>query len=151
MRVDADAPVRSALRMISMLKHLQYLLVFSVCIAGCASTAEQKTDRVAQPTIVTSERPLATWGSTRITSSELEPMLLEMNGEVLLREYVLSLELEREAVRRKITLDAEALIRERELLAESMADESNQAERLLMQIREDRGLGPGRFSYIVSA
>ena len=106
MRVDADAPVRSALRMISMLKHLQYLLVFSVCIAGCASTAEQKTDRVAQPTIVTSERPLATWGSTRITSSELEPMLLEMNGEVLLREYVLSLELEREAVRRNDRTDA---------------------------------------------
>ena len=76
-------------------------------------------------------------------------MLLEMSGEVLLREYVLSMELEREAARIKLVLDADAIARERELLTSAMAGESDQAERLLIQIRDDRGLGPERFSRLL--
>ncbi len=99
--------------------------------------------------MVPSQRPLATWNGRRVTTSEIEPMLLEMSGEVLLREYVLSMELEREAARIKLVLDADAIARERELLTSAMAGESDQAERLLIQIRDDRGLGPERFSRLL--
>ena len=132
--------------MTSVINHPYIFLCVFICIAGCGSTPSQKADSVAQPTIIASERPLATWSGQRIISSDLEPMLLEMSGDLLLREYVLSMELERAAVKRKIVLDADALTRERELLTQSMAGESDQAERLLMQIRSDRGLGPERFS-----
>lgn len=108
--------------------------------SGARSTASEKMQLAPPPS-----RPVANWQSERITIEDIQPALLEISGEQALQEHILDIAIEREAARRGIQLDADAVLTERAILMETLSSDPDRAERLLVDIRDARGLGPVRF------
>jgi hypothetical protein len=88
-------------------------------------------------------------GRERVTIAEIEPQLLEAVGGRIVRERVLDARLAREAAREGIEIDADDLQRERNLLTVTLAEDPDRAERLLDELRRNRGLGPIRFEALL--
>lgn len=84
--------------------------------------------------------------------SELRPLLSEAGGAAVLEEVALDALLERQLERSGRRLEEGAVQRERELLLRAIAGEGageEVRERLLEQVRRQRGLGPRRFERLV--
>ena len=85
----------------------------------------------------------------RVTIAEIEPQLLEAVGGRIVRERVLDARLARTAARAGIEIDADDLQRERDVLTATLAEDPDRAERLLDELRRNRGLGPIRFEALL--
>ena len=116
-------------------------------IIGCNAPnttveAEKTTDDRIIPQAA---RPVATWQNQRITISEIEPALLELAGTQILQEEILERAVALAAAREDIALTEQMISRERTMLLESLSPDPDRAERLLIELRNARGLGPRRF------
>ena len=117
-------------------------------ICGCdapPSTGASRYDVPATPP----PRPIALVDRERVTIAEIEPQLLEAVGGRIVRERVLDARLARTAAREGIEIDADDLQRERDLLTATLAEDPDRAERLLDELRRNRGLGPIRFEALL--
>lgn len=114
-------------------------------LAGCA-TEPPPTEQAFIVTPTSSERPVATVNGTRMNFAEIEASLMELGGSAVVRERALDLALAREATRRSIEVDEAAIARERRYLVENLAEDPDRAERILGELRSNRGLGPVRFA-----
>ena len=94
-------------------------------------------------------RPIALVERERVTIAEIEPQLLEAVGGRIVRERVLDTRLARTAAREGIEIDADDLEYERNLLTTTLAEDPDRAERLLDELRRNRGLGPIRFEALL--
>ena len=87
---------------------------------------------------------------TPISRRGLDVRLAEATGAVVLEEAALDLLLDRELAAAQLTIASTAAQDERNLLVQSIIDESRvdaeQAERTITQLRYTRGLGPTRFN-----
>ena len=126
-------------------------LALAPALAGCGgeATATRPTPSTP-PKMIVASKPLATRHGERITLADLEDALLEVAGREVLREYALDLALQREAARAGISMSAAMLARERRLLVESLSGDPDRAERLLVELRDARGLGPVRFDRLLT-
>ncbi len=146
------------------------MLVIGVVSAGCASTAlnpdalpGRGLDRSdayvggGDQEGGASRAPLTIDGEA-VSWDELMPMLAEAAGGEAVREVALDRLLERECARRGIEVitaaSASALAKERELLTrvlqgEGVANDEDEAARLLLQVRQARGLGDVRFAVLL--
>ena len=133
--------------------HPIHILILGLAFfTGCQqahTSASSTTSGQQQPIALAPSKPVATWQTERVTLEEIQSALLERAGDEVLQEYVLDLAIEREVARRQIVLDAEAIIAERELLVDTLAGDPDRAERMLMNIRLQRGLGPTRFARLL--
>ena len=127
---------------------LPVLLLPMLGSGGCetaSSTGSARYEVQAPPP----PRPIALVGRERVTIAEIEPQLLEAVGGRIVRERVLDARLAREAAREGIEIDADDLQRERNLLTVTLAEDPDRAERLLDELRRNRGLGPIRFEALL--
>lgn len=102
----------------------------------------------------TNTRPIAMVDGRDISLETLRPALLEAGGADVLEEFVLDTLLEREADARSIRIADSDIEAEKELLLATFADAgaartTDEAARLLRNIRESRGLGPTRFAALL--
>ncbi len=99
------------------------------------------------------ERPPALVGNAPVTWEEMQPLLAEVAGGVVMEEIVLDRALEAELAQRGIRLGEEAVARERELLLKSVAEAAGAtpdvAEAVLGEVRRARGLGDRRFAALL--
>jgi len=122
--------------------------VSMLCIhSGCRSTGDSSP--TPTPTVVSAARPIALAEGERVTLAEVEAALLERAGAEVLRERVLDRAVAREAARRDLDIDDLAVAREREIVLETLSDDPDRAERLLADLRRERGLGPTRFAALL--
>lgn len=114
---------------------------------GCESTPTSAPSPA--PVIAPTTRTVALADGERITLGDLESALLERAGGEVLRERALDRAVAREAARRELVVDDEAVLRERAIVMESLSEDPDRAERLLADLRRDRGLGPTRFPQLL--
>lgn len=127
---------------------LPLLLLPMLTANGCdapPSTDAGRYDVQAAPP----PRPIALVDRERVTIAEIEPQLLEAVGGRIVRERVLDARLARAAAQDGIVIDAGDLQRERDLLTATLSDDPDRAERLLDDLRRNRGLGPIRFEALL--
>jgi parvulin-like peptidyl-prolyl isomerase len=92
---------------------------------------------------------LAIVADSRITRETLLPSLLESAGAAALEEALLDIALEREISRAGFRFTVEDIEREREIVLQTVAEESqvdiDRAALMVDQLRRERGLGPRRY------
>ena len=115
---------------------------------GCGGPPAATSTSVNDPPPRAS-RPIALVDRERVTIADVEPQLLEAVGGRIVRERVLDDRLARAAGRAGIEVDATDLRRERDLLTATLAQDPDRAERLLGELRRNRGLGPIRFEALL--
>jgi foldase protein PrsA len=93
--------------------------------------------------------PIGYLNGVMIRSDQLQPQLVEAAGGQVLFEYVLDTQLAEELKRKKITLSEEQVKREEKLMLDGLDVDINQAQRVLSELRERRGLGPVRFKQML--
>ncbi len=125
---------------------LRFLPLLAIC--GCDAPPSSDSTRYDVPAVAP-PRPIAIVDRERVTINEIEPQLLEAVGGRIVRERVLDVRLARTAAREGIQVDAEDLQRERDLLTATLAEDPDRAERLLDELRRNRGLGPIRFEALL--
>lgn len=127
---------------------LPIILVATASGGGCEAPPSDQSARNAIE-VAPPPRPIALVDRERVTIAEIEPQLLEAVGGRIVRERVLDARLARAAARAGIEIDADDLQRERDLLTATLSDDPDRAERLLDELRRNRGLGPIRFEALL--
>ncbi|MFG0293638.1 MAG: peptidylprolyl isomerase [Phycisphaerales bacterium JB050] len=148
-------------------------LLVLITASGCSSTTSQRDVRVTSG-LEASERYIidrqstgqantpsntqhsdrfATIAGTDIPWSEAQPLLAEAAGGIILEELALEKLLQREMRQQGLTLTPSMIEREELLLRDSLATDTapnpDQAQRLLDEIRRQRGLGPQRYQSLL--
>lgn len=135
--------------------------VSALLLAGCASDRGSVNTNDGRLTIRGEPRRAAIVGSSTpatiegesVTWEELLPILTELSGGEALEELAFDRLLAREAEREGIVVTRQDTEREEALLAESIglatgADDST-VERLLLDVRRARNLGPARYAALL--
>ncbi len=93
----------------------------------------------------------ATVSGTDIPWAQAQPLLAEAAGGLILEEVALETLLIREMLTQRLTLTDAMIEREELLLRDSLATDTtpDQAQRLLDEIRRQRGLGPKRYQSLL--
>lgn len=99
------------------------------------------------------ERPAAIVGGETVTWSDLAPALAEAAGGPIVEEVALDRLLRREMTLRGLTLAPDAIQKEQELIAQTVAqtagvDAASQGD-LVLELRRTRGLGEQRFAMLL--
>jgi len=140
---------------------LAFLLAVAAGCVGCGSSGGTvserdgrlvvRSDRAGAP-IVGDETP-ATIGGDAVTWDELLPVLSEIAGGEALEELAFDRLLGREAERRGIVITEADMRREEALLAETIGQaagaDASTTERLLLDVRRARNLGPARYAALL--
>lgn len=138
----------------------------AVClISGCASTAParqpegpaidaSRAEATERPQAAP-ERPPVIVNGEAVSWNDLRPSLVEAAGAVALEEAALDIALERALAEQGVRWQDLDLAAERAILVDQLADaaptgaaresRADRGERLLIQLRASRGLGPQRF------
>lgn len=132
-------------------------VIVAVLAAGCQSRPGDSpgagfgpAEAESRPAGGSSGQVLGYLGSEAITAGQLMPSLLEVGGGAVLSEFILDTML-----RKRLTATGEPAIgpdridQERQYLAQTLADDPDQAARLLAEVRQLRGLGPVRFEALL--
>jgi parvulin-like peptidyl-prolyl isomerase len=90
-------------------------------------------------------KPVGYLNSEPIRLESLQTQLLEAAGGQVLFEYVLDKQLAEELKRKGITISEEDVKKEERLMLNGLDTDINQAQRILNELKERRGLGPVRF------
>lgn len=99
-------------------------------------------------------RPLALLNGDDITLEALRPAMVEAAGALALEEVALERLLARECARAGVRIGSEEIAAERRLFVAALvgvrgASDASEAERLLAQVRRERGLGEHRFESLL--
>ena len=123
------------------------LLAQPVLIPACAST-NTSTDR---QTSARTSTIIALIDGQAITRDSIWDSLAEPQGRLALENLVLDRELERRAAQREIRITPELIQAQRDALIQawSQLDDQLPADRILEQIRSNRGLGPSRYQQLL--
>ncbi|MGD9790990.1 MAG: peptidylprolyl isomerase [Phycisphaerales bacterium] len=113
------------------------------------STLNAQGPRI-QPSTSSSKVPLATTSSGGvITLADIQTQLLEAQGRAIAEEVALDRALARELKAKSLTIHDHDLDREEQELLQNVArgarTDADEAQRLILQIRRERGLGPARY------
>jgi hypothetical protein len=133
---------------------MRALALLLLC-AACGSVRESAPEAPVAPTRTApaiepaTPRPALTWKGDVVTWSELQPMLAERAGAVVIEEVLLDRQLERLLAERGLQLEAAAIERERSELLESLNPDPERAERLLAELRAVQGLGERRWDALL--
>jgi foldase protein PrsA len=150
------------------------LIILTLLLASCATQERSsddpidltqgldRTDDYLQSQGLTEERraaierdrPPAVLQGDDISWDDLAPLLAEAAGPEVLEEVVLERQLERECRRRAVRITSDDLESERLLLIETLTNatpvpDEAQADRLLLEVRRRRALGPLRFESLL--
>jgi len=132
------------------------VLWVSAIICGCqpselgvgkgSAAGDQFSD---SPTSSPADRPVAMLGSETIALSDLHQGLVEAAGGQVLLELVLDRLVARQLAEHGARLTESQVAAEKQALLQTLADDADQAQRLLEQLCEQRGLGPSRFDRLM--
>jgi len=138
----------AALRVTSTAATLALLLAV-VAGAGCESgpqpAASGNTTGAAGRSASPLRATVAMVNGQPVAPEELWPAMAEAVGGEALQDLVLDRQVRAELVRRGVVVDDGAIRRERELLMAALADDREEAGRLLERLRTTQRLGPTRF------
>lgn len=126
-------------------------LIAGLSIVGC-TTRTNNDQAVIEPRVVrdaATNRPIAIVSDTRIETDTLLSSLLESAGSVVLEDAILDIAINREVNRAGLQFTVEDIEREREIVLQTVAEESQidveRAVVLVDRLRTERGLGPRRY------
>lgn len=122
------------------------VVFFSVTVAGC--TANEPFSP-ASSSAQAGSSVVAYVGGRAIAQSELESSLLEAQGRSILEELILSALVQQRLDGAGLSLLPAEVSAERARLLEALGNDEDEAERLLTELRERRGLGPQRFDRLL--
>lgn len=131
-------------------------------LAGCVASdrsasrsvsgsAREESVAASQPVqaSVSVNRTLAYLDGRPITVNDLLPDLLETAGGQALVDLLIDRAVRERLAERQLTIAAAEIESEKALLLESLSSDANQAQRLLDELRESRGLGEVRFAKLL--
>jgi hypothetical protein len=134
------------------MRRLAPLLLCAACGSVRESTPETPAAPIrpaAQSVEAQASRPALTWKGDVVTWPELQPLLAERAGAVVIEETLLDRQLERLLAERGMKVEAQAMDRERSELLESLSPDPVRAERLLGELRAVQGLGEQRWNALL--
>lgn len=94
-------------------------------------------------------RPIGYLNGQPIRADQLQTSLVEIGGGQVLFEFVLDKQISDELRRRSMTVTDEQVEKEQRLLLQNLDADSNQAQRLLNELKDRRGLGPSRYRQLL--
>ncbi len=129
-------------------------VIMAVLLTGCQNPAPRRANSPGRTNPGTSaaastDRYLAYVNGQSVTVSDLRLYLLEASGGKVLAEHVLDAQLAQELADRNLTVQPQQLKAERQILAQVLDPDPDQAQRLLDELRQQRGLGETRFSQLL--
>lgn len=134
---------------------MRVIVLLLLCTA-CGTVREGSPDAPPAPvTKVPSSAPAfetraaLTWKGDVVNWSELQPLLAERAGAVVVEEVLLDRQLERLLTERGLSLDAALVEKERTELLESLSPDPARAERLIRELRAVQGLGERRWNALL--
>ena len=133
------------------------LHLLALCCAACGTVSEapremadpRSPERATPVPAAPAPRPALTWKGEVIERSELQPLLAERAGAVVIEEVLLDRQLDRLVAERGLTLDDSRIEAERTELLESLSGDSARSERLLAELRAVQGLGDRRWQALL--
>jgi len=108
---------------------------------GASRDGADSTASRGAPVAYVQGRPIR-WG-------ELRPLLAEAAGGEVLIEVILAKQVDQAVRKAELAISQEDLDREMDRLRTALADDPQQAQRLLNELRQRRGLGPQRFGMML--
>jgi hypothetical protein len=129
--------------------------VAAVLIGGCAATDSRPRDAAPAATTSRAAAPsaepalVAIADGATVTFDALRPALVELGGEVALRDALLDLRLAKRLASQGVAVDEADIAREETLLLEALASDRARAVELLGEIRARQGLGPVRYAALL--
>lgn len=140
-------------------RSIRYLLTLGL-LSGChsvpahrpsssQSASSQSTSSTVNWPNTNANRPLAYLDGEPITANDLLPDMLETSGGQALVDLLIDRALQQRLAERSMTIQPQEIESEKNLLLESLADDPNQAQRLLNELREARALGDARFAKLL--
>ncbi len=141
------------------MRHNSYLLLaLAFALAGCqvgparpsaAGRAAPQSNATAPVNPQVAAQPLAYVDGQPVTLVDMRALLLEAAGGQTLAEMVLDRQIARQLVRRQLRVEPAHIETERQILAQMLSDDPDEAQRLIAQLRERRGLGEERFRQLL--
>jgi parvulin-like peptidyl-prolyl isomerase len=131
------------------------LLSLLLLPVACDTVSERPMPQAApaRPVVIAPSapppRPPATWKGEVIEWSELQPLLAERAGAVVLEEALLDRQLAKLLQERGLKADEARVNAERDELLRSLSGEPERAERLLADLRAVQGLGERRWNALL--
>ena len=92
---------------------------------------------------------VALWRGRSIQWAALRPALVEAAGGQVLAEWLLTQQVEAALDQEGLRVSEDDIAREKALMLRRLADDPDQAARLLQRLRQRRGLGPTRFDMLL--
>lgn len=131
-----------------------WALLAACALAGCESdpwAMPGDAGPVADaPTPARSGSPIVAYlDGQPLRRDALWPALTEASGQTVFDEFVLDAALRRRLERRGLTLAAPQIADELSRLSDALSDDPDQAARLLVELRQRRGLGDDRFDRLL--
>lgn len=123
------------------------LLLSLLMVTGCETTPSRTAAPGAGEGV--DARPIAYIAGEPVTQREAAPLLYEAAGGPVLADLVLERELRRRLDERGLAVTDADVQAERQRLLETLADDPDQAARLLGEVRQQRGLGSQRFEQLL--
>ncbi len=108
-----------------------------------AAPAEPPSDNGSDPS------PAATIDGEPVRWSDLRPLMAEAAGAQVLAEWVLQQQLQSALTDASLAISKEDIEREKQRLLRRLAENKDQAVRVLDRLRRDRGLGKHRFRLLL--
>ncbi len=139
-------------------RHFAAIAAAAMCLsaAGCTSApqgpalATQTGDRPAVATVSSDASPIVAYVDGQpLRRDAMWPALTETAGDLVFDEFILDAALRRRLAQRNLTVTEAQIAAERTMLSEALADDPDVATRLLVQLRERRGLGDDRFDRLL--
>lgn len=125
----------------------------AACAPSGSALAPARTDADPQPRRVATpqgdNRPALMVDGAGLSREQLWPALAEAAGGVVIEEAALELLLNDRCRREGVSVTDADVARERELLAASLSEDPDEAERLLREVRRRRALGDHRFASLL--
>ena len=133
-------------------------LVSVLAMASCGTISQREPDPVLpsttpaiaeQPAAPVAVRPAALWKGQAIEWSELQPLLSERAGASTIEEVMLGRQLDALLKERNLVIDDALLRAEQQQVLDSLSDNADRSERLLLELRAVQGLGERRWNNLL--
>jgi parvulin-like peptidyl-prolyl isomerase len=108
----------------------------------------RQSGQAGQP-VSPGSRPIGYLNGQPIRQEQLQTQLVEAAGGQALFEFILDTQLADELKRKSVTISDSQIQREQRLLLSNLDQDTNQAQRLLNELRDRRGLGETRYRQLL--
>jgi len=132
-----------------MQRNIYAMLILALMALGCESSPRASQSNASGRANPSPAQPIAYVDGQPVSVGDLRTALLEAGGGQVLAEWVLDRRIEEMLARRGLRVGPTLRDAEQKILAQRLSDDPNEAQRLINELKQRRGLGNTRFQQLL--